>query len=128
MDTIQLEIPRWRTKWRPLNTIIGLAIINIETWFYSILHFAVCQLLRWHFLLKKVLKLKKDCNLHQQVRFQASVFFFLATHLNQLYLFGHIARASPEDDCQTALPQSRSCMKFANDDDDYIYDNEHGLK
>ena len=29
--------------------------------------------------------------------------FFLSddiTHLNQLYLFGHIARASPEDDCR----------------------------
>ena len=29
--------------------------------------------------------------------------FFLSddmTHLNQLYLFGHVARTSPEDDCR----------------------------
>ena len=120
--------------------------------------------------------------MHQQVRFEANVFFLSddVTHLNQLYLFGHVARASPEDDCRRAFmaeirkprpdvnnkknaleqpgpgawrtilqnwisaftqildsqkidhagvePRSRSCMKFANKDDDDIYDSEHRLK
>ena len=45
-----------------------------------------------------------DCNLNQQVRFQASeVCSIDITHLSQLYLFRHIARASPEDDRLSAL-------------------------
>ena len=48
-------------------------------------------------LLKKVLNFKKkmDCNLHQHVWFQANIFLSdNITHLNQVYLFIHVARAS----------------------------------
>ena len=36
------------------------------------------------------------------MRFQANIFFLSddITHLNQLYLFDHVARTPPEDDCR----------------------------
>ena len=39
------------------------------------------------------------------MRFEANVFFLSddITHINQLYLFGHVAGASPEDDCRRAF-------------------------
>ena len=45
------------------------------------------QLELWR-IVKKGIEFKKDNNLHQQVRFQAII------HLNQLYLFGHVAGAT----------------------------------
>ena len=67
--------------------------------------------LSWNFetIFKKVPNFKMDWNLHQQVasatmRFQASVFFSGdINHLNQWYLFGHVARGSPKDDRLRAL-------------------------
>ena len=43
-------MPRWRTKWRPCKgTAISQAFI-FHIKYYSILHFAVCQLLGWALL------------------------------------------------------------------------------
>ena len=63
-----------------------------------------CIFLSWSVeaFFEKVLYLNRDCNLHQQMRFQAK-FSSDITHLNQLYLFGHVARASQEDDRLIAL-------------------------
>ena len=65
----------------------------------------ISQLELWS-IVEKDTEFKKNCNLHQ-VRFQVNVFFLSDdnTHLNQfgLYLFGHVARASPEDDCWRAF-------------------------
>ena len=46
---IGLPIPRWRTKWRPCN---GMTVSSVYISFkcYSLLHFAVCQLLCWALL------------------------------------------------------------------------------
>ena len=52
------------------------------------------QLELWR-TVEKGTEFKNDFNLNQRVRFQAN--FFLSddiTHLNQLYLFGHVAGAS----------------------------------
>ena len=47
---IGLQIPRWRTKWRPCKGMaVSQAFIYYFKW-YSLLHFAVCQLLCWAFL------------------------------------------------------------------------------
>ena len=54
LTQIELQIPRWRTKWRPWK---GMAIPQAFIFHckcYSILHFAVCQLLGWAFLLKLI--------------------------------------------------------------------------
>ena len=58
----------------------------------------IFQLELWS-IVEKGTEFKKDCNFHQQVRFQLVNVFFSddITHLNQLglYLFGHVAGASP---------------------------------
>ena len=51
LKEIGLEIPRWRTKCRPCKCMaVSQAFIFHFKW-YSLLHFAVCQLLCWTFLL-----------------------------------------------------------------------------
>ena len=53
---MQLQIPRWRTKWRQCKGMsVSQAFIFHFKW-YSLLHFAVCQLLCWAFLLAKILE------------------------------------------------------------------------
>ena len=48
---IGLQIPRWRTKWRPCKGMaVSQAFIFHFKWF-SLLYFAVCQFLCWAFLL-----------------------------------------------------------------------------
>ena len=48
---IGLQIPRWRIKWRPYKGMaVSQAFIFHFKW-YNLLHFAVCQLLCWAFLL-----------------------------------------------------------------------------
>ena len=53
---IGLQIPRWRTKWRPCKgmAVSQAFIINFKC--YSLLHFAVCQLICWAFLLDYALR------------------------------------------------------------------------
>ena len=51
---IGLQIPRWRTKWRPCKGMaVSQAFIFHFKW-YSLLPFAICQLLGWAFLFQKV--------------------------------------------------------------------------
>ena len=63
----------------------------------------ISQLELWSIFEKKVLHFRRDCNLHQQVRFQASVSFSGDNHLIQWYLFGRAARAFAKDDRLRAL-------------------------
>ena len=51
LTQIWLQIPRWRTKWRPCKAMDGSQAFIFHFKCYSILHFAVCPLLRWSFLL-----------------------------------------------------------------------------
>ena len=51
LTQIRLQIPRWWTKWRPCKCMaVSQALIFHFKW-YSLLHFAICQLLCWPFLL-----------------------------------------------------------------------------
>ena len=104
-DRNRITNSKMADKWRPCKGMaVSQAFIFHFKW-YSLLHFAVCQLLCWAFLLNRVLNLKSDCSFHQQRRFQASFLSGDITRLNQLgqYIFGHVARASPEDDRLKAL-------------------------
>ena len=57
---IRLQIPRWRTKWRPCKGMaVSQALIFHFKW-YSLLHFAVWQLLCWAFLLNKLVVSEQD--------------------------------------------------------------------
>ena len=57
------------------------------------------------FFKKKVVNLKRVCNVHRQGRFQVSFFSGDIAHLNRLglHLFSHVAKASPEDNRLRAL-------------------------
>ena len=50
LTQIGLQIPKWRTKWRPCNGMDVSQAFIFHFKCYSILHFAVCQLLAWTFL------------------------------------------------------------------------------
>ena len=44
---IGLQIPRWLTKWRPCKGMAVSQAFMFHVKWYSLLHFAVCQLLCW---------------------------------------------------------------------------------
>ena len=50
LTQIALHIPRWRTKWRPCKAMTVSQAFILHFKCYSILHFAVCQHIRWAFL------------------------------------------------------------------------------
>ena len=49
---IGLQIPRWLTKWRPCKGMAVSQAFMFHVKWYSLLHFAVCQLLCCAFLLQ----------------------------------------------------------------------------
>ena len=51
LTQIELQIPRWQIKWRPCKAMAVSQAFIFQFKCYSILHFAVCQLLCWAFLL-----------------------------------------------------------------------------
>ena len=54
---IELQMQRWRTKWRPCKGMAVSRALIFHFKCYSILHFAICQLLCWAFLLLSLLLL-----------------------------------------------------------------------
>ena len=50
LTEIGLQIPRWRTKWRPCKAMAASQAFIFHFKFYSILNFVVGQHLRWPFL------------------------------------------------------------------------------
>ena len=60
---IGLQIPRWLTKWRPCKGMAVSQAFMFHVNWYSLLHFAVCQLLCWAFLL--CLSLYTECSVYQ---------------------------------------------------------------
>ena len=59
---IGLQIPRWRTKWRPCKGMAAYQAYIFHFKWYSLLHFAVCQLLCWAFLFIRLSQVNNDAN------------------------------------------------------------------
>ena len=54
LTQILCQIPRWRIKWRPCKSMAVSQAFIFNFKCYSILHFAVCHLLCWAFMLSKL--------------------------------------------------------------------------
>ena len=74
---IGLQIPRWRTKFRPCKCkAVSQAFIVHFKW-YSLLHFAVCQLLCWAFLLWSISAITKIAFSDLDLLFKGQIFQML---------------------------------------------------
>ena len=60
LTQIRLQIPRWRTKWRPFKGMALSQAFIFHFKSYSLLHFAVCPLLCWAFLFNHLVGHRKS--------------------------------------------------------------------
>ena len=90
LTQIGLQIPRWRTKQLPCKAMAVSQAFIFHFKCYSILHFAVCQLLRWHFLVGLQTSIPQrlryfSCNFSATVSVKVIIIFYFSVSVIVIY-------------------------------------------
>ena len=99
LTQIELQIPRWRTKWRPCKGMAVSQTFIFHFKWYSLLHFALCQILCWAFLLSVLVCV--CVSRHATPR-----------HVTSRHVMSHHHHVTP---CPVTLDGITLCISYRND-------------